>query len=84
MLQSFKCLPTFEVQLVSAWVILRQWLRAGKNFEKQNSTSNNPVSPKTPSESPPCYKVWLPIPAHKHKTVQPPVPQKYCPKPYLL
>ena len=23
-----------------------------------------------------CYKVWLPVPAHKHKKVQPPIPQK--------
>ena len=23
-----------------------------------------------------CYKVWLPVPAHKHKKVQLPIPQK--------
>jgi hypothetical protein len=81
----FKGLPTSELQLVR---LGHSEMVAQSTLEIQKTKLNlqNSVSPKTPSESPRCYKVWLLVPAQECKMVQPPIPQRdrHFPKSYLL
>jgi hypothetical protein len=49
-----------------------QFWEAKPNF----NSVNNPFSLKINTQNITCYKVWLPIPAHKHKKVQPPILQR--------
>ena len=46
-----------------------QFWEAKPNF----NSVNNPFSLKINTKNITCYKVWLPVPAHKHKNMQPPI-----------
>jgi hypothetical protein len=49
-----------------------QFWEAKLNF----NSVNNPFSLKINTKNITCYKVWLPVPAHKRKKVQLPIPQR--------